>query len=231
MAQKIISIAAGLALVAVLSGLWLLFYHYWQPLCGWGGQAASWCVDKGQVRTWLESWGSLAPLVFILVQACQVLTPLPLEITGFLGGFVFGVKAGLLFSTLGITLGSSLLFGLGRWLEIHLIERWVRRETLEKFALIIERRGALAAFCLFLLPGAPKRSLCLILGMGGMPFKVFLPIVTLGRLPATFLLTLQGAEVYQGNYLVPLLLLALLMSAAAALLAYREKLYHWLRGK
>jgi uncharacterized membrane protein YdjX (TVP38/TMEM64 family) len=61
-----------------------------------------------------------------------------------------------------------------------------------------------------------------------MPLKVFLLLVTVGRMPATFLLALQGAQVYQGNYWFSLLLLLLLLLMAGVLLVYREKFYRWL---
>ncbi len=178
----------------------------------------------------MESWGPLAPLAFIFIQALQVVVaPIPGEVTGFLGGYLFGVAAGFVYSTLGLTLGSSLAFCLGRWLEIHLIEKWVKKKTLAKFDFLVERQGALVAFFLFLIPGAPKDYLSIILGLSRMPFRVFLLLVFFGRMPATFLLTLQGAQVYQGNYLTFLIMVVFLFIVAGVLLLYRERFYQWLR--
>ena len=219
----------AIALVAVVSVLGFLAYYYWQPICR-GGQLL-WQMDKEHLRIWLQSWGPLAPLVFILVQALQVVVPpVPGEVTGFLGGFLFGVTPGFLYSTLGLTLGGTLAFLLGRWFEVHLIEKLVKKETLTKFDFLIEREGALVAFLLFLIPGAPKDYLCIILGLSRMPLKVFLLLMAVGRMPATFLLTLQGAQVYEGNYLISLVLLLLFLAVAGVLLAYRENFYRWLRN-
>lgn len=217
-----------IVLIAVIPVLVLLAYQYWELLYSWGEILLG--ADKEQVRIWLESWGSLAPLVFILVQALQVVVaPIPGEVTGFLAGFLFGVPAGFLYATLGIVLGSTLFFLIGRWLEVHLIEKWVSREALEKFNFLIEREGALAAYILFLIPGAPKDYLCFILGLSRIPLIMFLLLMTVGRLPATFLLSLQGAQVYQGNCLVSLSLMIVPVSAAGLLLVYRKKCYLWLR--
>lgn len=218
-----------IALVAVVSVLGFLAYYYWQPICS-GGQPL-WQMDKEHIRIWLESWGPLAPLVFILVQALQVVVPpIPGEVTGILGGFLFGVTPGFLYSTLGLTLGGTLAFLVGRWFEVHLIEKLGKKEMLTKFDFLIEREGALVAFLLFMIPGAPKDYLCIILGLSRMPLKVFLPLMGVGRMPATFLLTLQGAQVYEGNYLISVVLLILFLSLAGMLLAYRENLYRWLRN-
>ncbi|MFZ5448202.1 MAG: TVP38/TMEM64 family protein [Thermodesulfobacteriota bacterium] len=229
--MRIPYIGVSIALVAVISVLGLLFYHFFEPFCSLGRQTVLWCADKDRIRIWLESWGHMAPLIFILIQSLQVvMAPIPGEVTGFLGGFLFGATAGFFYSTLGITLGSSLAFWLGRVLEMNFIENWVRKETLAKSDFLIERQGALVAFFLFLVPGAPKDYLCIILGLSRMPFKVFLPLMALGRMPATFLLTLQGAQVYQGNHLGFLILVGLLLVVAGVLIAFREKFYQFLRN-
>ena len=45
-------------------------------------------VDKKFMHTVLRQWGVLAPLVFIVIQASQVvIAPIPGEVTGLLGGF------------------------------------------------------------------------------------------------------------------------------------------------
>ncbi len=146
-----------------------------------------------------------------------------------MGGYLFGIPKGFLYSTVGLTLGSTLAFLLGRWLEIHFVEKVVRKETLEKFDFIIERQGALIAFLFFLIPGFPKDYLCFILGLSKMPLRVFLLINIIGRMPGTFLLTLQGANVYKGNYVTFFILLGIFLSAGLLMLLYKETLYRWLR--
>ena len=157
------------------------------------------------------------------------MTPIPGEVTGFLGGFLFGVTGGFLYSTLGITLGASLVFFLSWSSEISLVEKWVKKETLARFDYFIEREGALAAFLVFLTPGAPKRSLCVILGLSRMPFRVFLLLVFLVNARHLFIDPAKGAQVYQGNYLTFLAMLVFLLIGAGALLLYRERFYRWMR--
>src|SRR5437773_10867434 len=63
--------------------------------------------DKHYLKKTLRDWGVLAPVVFILLQAMQVIiSPIPGEATGFLGGFLFGEWLGFLYSTIGLTAGS-----------------------------------------------------------------------------------------------------------------------------
>lgn len=221
-----------------LAGLLLLIlaaYFSWGLICRagwWDGlcQYAYLLEDKEKVKTFLQAMGPLAPLTFILTQALQVvLAPIPGEATGFIGGYLFGVPLGMLYSTIGLTLGSILAFLLGRWLEHKFVERVVSREILERFDFLMERQGALIAFFLFVVPGFPKDYLCFILGLSLMDWRLFLLLSTVGRLPGTLMLTLQGAKVYQGHYLFTGVLIVLCLALAGALFYFREPLYHWLR--
>ncbi len=73
------------------------------------------CWDKEFMQATLRQWRTLAPLVFIVIQALQVvIAPIPGEVTGLLGGFVFGQWLGFFYSTVGLTAGSLLAFWVGR---------------------------------------------------------------------------------------------------------------------
>lgn len=216
-------------ILAILVGGFLLALS-WSYLSPWIEEWTDFLTSKEKVRTWLLSFGSWSPLVFIAIQSLQVVVaPIPGEATGFLGGYLFGITSGFLLSTVGLTIGSTMAFLLGRWLEIHFVERIVSRETLDRFAFIVERQGALIAFLLFLIPGFPKDYLSFILGLSKMPLRVFLLITAVGRMPGTFLLTLQGANVYRGNYITFFILLGIFILAGLLAFLYKESIYRWLR--
>ena len=81
-------------------------------------------VDPPFLKAELQAWGVWAPLVFVGIQALQVVVaPIPGEITGFLGGFVFGQWVGLAYSMVGLSLGSFLAFAVGRWLGTAFVQR------------------------------------------------------------------------------------------------------------
>src|SRR5215469_11958743 len=71
-------------------------------------------VDKRFLKDTLREWGVLAPVIFIGMQALQVVVaPIPGEITGILGGYLFGEWVGVLYSTIGLTVGSVAAFAVG----------------------------------------------------------------------------------------------------------------------
>jgi len=220
------SILVVVFLIIIGSLIWGYRGVLWEKICA----CYEVCTDRENVRALLEAAGPLAPLLFIAIQTLQVVfAPIPGEATGFLGGFLFGAPLGMLYSTIGLTLGSILAFLLGRWLEKKFVERWVSREALEKFDFLMEHQGALIAFFLFVLPGFPKDYLCFILGLSPMSFKLFLVMVTVGRLPGTLMLSLQGAKVYEGEWLFTAVLLALCLLLGVIMYYYRETLYQWIR--
>jgi len=158
--------------------------------------------ESESLRTRILAYGPLAPLLFILLQVLQVLVaPIPGEASGFLGGYVFGFLPGFLYSSLGLTLGSGLAFGGGRLLCAFFTKHFRETRVYQRFNHLVSRGDFLIPFVLFLLPGFPKDSLSYLLGLSSMPWPIFLFIAAVGRMPGTLMLSLQGAETFDGNYL------------------------------
>ena len=187
--------------------------------------------DKHFLKETLHAWGILAPLIFIALQALQVImAPIPGDITGLLGGFLFGEWLGLFYSTIGLTLGSVAAFGVGRWLGAHYVRTLVSQQTWDKMGFIIEAEGTILCFIIFLIPGLPKDMVCYLFGMSPMPLWVFTLVSTLGRFPGTWVLSAQGAHTAAGDYLEVILLTAIVFAVALPLYYYRDRIVAWVRG-
>ena len=79
--------------------------------------------DKRPMHAMLDRWGVLAPVVFVAIQALQVIiAPIPGDVTGLLGGFVFGQWLGFFYSTVGLTIGSLGAFWVGRRLGATFVQ-------------------------------------------------------------------------------------------------------------
>ncbi|MDP2644082.1 MAG: TVP38/TMEM64 family protein [Desulfobacterales bacterium] len=185
-------------------------------------------TDKAQVKAFVNSFGIAAPLVFVAIQVLQVIfAPIPGEISGFAGGYLFGAALGFIYSTIGLTLGSWINFFLGRLLGRHFVRRLIPPHTLERFDKIAKREGIIFIFIFFLLPGFPKDYLCLFLGITRIPFKVLLALSAVGRMPGTFMLSLQGALLFQGQYAGMALFSGMSLLFILVVYRYRENLYGW----
>jgi len=186
---------------SILALIFLIFYVYhegaWRDvLCYY-----RFFINPKQLKLFLVSFGPYTAPVFILVQALQVVfAPVPGEVTGFVGGYLFGNTWGVIFSTIGLMLGSSLAFGIARALGMKFVERVVKKEYIDKFNFFVTHKGLYIAFILFVIPGLPKDSLCYLLGLTHMRFLDFFLMNLIGRLPGTFMLTLQGSAVKDEKY-------------------------------
>jgi uncharacterized membrane protein YdjX (TVP38/TMEM64 family) len=146
----------------------------------------SFWADKQKVIRFVQSYGSLSAFLFIIIQSIQVvLTPIPGEVTGIIGGYLYGPFWGTLYSTIGLAIGSWVAFALARFLGLPIVERVVKPDIVQKYNHFIEDRGVFISFLLFLLPGFPKDCLCYIMGLSHMNTAVFLLISTVGRLLGT----------------------------------------------
>ncbi len=162
----------------------------------------SFFFDRQRLARFIKSFGSVSPLIFIGLQVFQVLfAPIPGEVTGFLGGFIYGNFFGLLYSTIGLGIGSWLAFIFARWVGRPLVERIIKPKTMERYDYLMAHKGTWIAFLLFLIPGFPKDYLCYLLGLGHMDLKTFLIISTAGRFLGTAFLSFQGHLAREKNYL------------------------------
>ena len=176
------------------------------------------------------SYGAYSPLAFILLQIVQVVVaPIPGGAIEFLGGYIFGVGAGFLYSMIGLLLGSCLAFGLARIFEKWAIEKFVSEETRKKFDYLIGHEGVILSFLLFLIPGFPKDALCYILGLTPMHLGIFLIISTIGRVPGTLMATLQGAKAFDHQYKIFFLLLGISTLVILVFYIYHEDIHRQIK--
>ncbi|MBT8369187.1 MAG: VTT domain-containing protein, partial [Deltaproteobacteria bacterium] len=96
-----------------------------------------------------------------------------------------------------------------------------------KIDAMLKRQGIIIVFILFLIPGFPKDYLCLALGVTTLPLKLFILMAAVGRMPGTFALSLQGAFLYEKNYVLLAVVMCACLVLALLCYLYRESLYAW----
>lgn len=214
--------------LTVVGSLALLGYLYRVPLAEIAAKSFNLFSDRERISTIIESFGASAPVVFMMVQLFQVLfAPIPGEASGFIGGYLFGTARGFLYSSIALTAGSWLNFVIGRFLGKRYIRKLIPAVHLTRFDTILKRQGIIVIFLLFIFPGFPKDYLCLFLGLSAIPAKVFILLAAIGRMPGTFMLSLQGASISEQNY--PLFAFVIGISLVIVFFAYRHRefLYQW----
>ena len=186
--------------------------------------------DRHQLKGIIKSFGSYSPLVFISFHILHaVIPPLPGEAIEFLGGYLFGVYAGMLYSMIGLIVGSWLSFSIARIFGRRVVERFVSQELRKRLEYLSGHEGVVLGFLLFLIPGFPKVALCYVLGLTPMHLGIFLIISTIGRIPGTLLATLQGAKAFDQQYVTLLILLVISVLIILVFFVYHENIHQWIK--
>ena len=213
---------AGFALaVIVLGGIsYLLYAHGF----------IAFFTDRRRLIGFIHEHRAYAAFIFIGLQTLQVIAaPVPGEVTGIVGGYLFGTAAGILYSTIGLTLGSWMAFVIARLAGRPLVEMVVNPDTIKRYDYVMKHKGMFLAFLMFLIPGFPKDLLCYLLGLGHMRQRDFLLVSTTGRLLGTVLLTLGGSFFRDRRYGALSTLVGASILLVLLTMIYRETLERWFR--
>ncbi|SFS10178.1 Uncharacterized membrane protein YdjX, TVP38/TMEM64 family, SNARE-associated domain [Halomicrobium zhouii] len=179
-------------------------------------------TDAMALRTVIQGFGALGPLVLVLLQAIQVVVaPVPGQVLAIVAGFLYGAWWGTLYNMIGITLGSTVAFWFSRRYGRPYVERIVHPDILDRFDGVDDDRTRAALFVFFLLPGLPDDALCFVGGLTRLPLWQLVVIAAVGRAPAFFLVNVVGEYLGAGRFAAGLALAALVV--AISVLAYR---YH-----
>ena len=228
MAPNRISTKLILIAAAVFCGLAVSIYFFRDFLAEAFIRYYSLFTDREAVKNFITSFGMAAPFAFMTIQVLQVIfAPIPGEVTGFIGGYLFGAAKGFFLSSIALTVGSWLNFSIGRFLGRRYIRKMIPGDVLERFDRALKHQGVIVSFILFIIPGFPKDYLCLFLGLSSIPLKILIILAAVGRMPGTLLLSLQGAFVFRQNYWLFALIFCLCLLTAYIGYRYRETVYGW----
>lgn len=189
-------------------------------------------LSKHRLARFLESLGSWSFAGFIVLQALQVVVaPIPGDVTGLIGGYVYGPWLGILYSTVGLTLGSYVAFALSRAYGKPFVKKFVPAQTMARFNFLLHHKGAYIVFLMFLIPGFPKDYLCYILGLGELSSLEFVLLGGVGRLFGTVLLTLGGNYIRLHKYVQFGVVCGVALVITFIALAYKDKVERWFRSQ
>lgn len=215
-----IRLLIGVSILLLISAVFYIYQHgAWRDIIRY----YRFFINPTRLQAFIASFGPFAQIMFIFVQALQVVfAPVPGEVTGFVGGYLFGTWLGTVLSTIGLMIGSSFAFAIVKMFGVRSVEKVVKRKYIEKFNFFITHRGLYIAFILFVIPGLPKDSLCYLLGLTHIRFIDFFLMNLIGRLPGTLMLAYQGSAVKHEQYLSFFTLFGISLAVIVLLYFLRE---------
>jgi len=135
------------------------------------------------LQEYLESSGAWMPFMYIVLQYLQVIIlPIPSVVSTVAGVALFGPFYALLYSLVGIILGSFTGFLIGRKIGHKAVAWMIGKDALEKWQNKLKGKDNLFLTIMFLLPMFPDDILCFIAGLSSMSTKYFLCMITISRL-------------------------------------------------
>jgi uncharacterized membrane protein YdjX (TVP38/TMEM64 family) len=152
---------------------------------------------------YILSLGVAAAIIFTIIQAIQVVIPiLPGAIGCIAGIFAFGPVWGLIYSYIGICVGSIAAFMISKRYGMPVVRKFVSKKRLDKYMNWLEKGNRFDKFLIvmILFPVAPDDILCFLAGLTQMTFKKFSAIILLCKPTAiaVYSLTLAGVISFAG---------------------------------
>ncbi|MEO5330720.1 MAG: VTT domain-containing protein [Magnetococcus sp. YQC-5] len=229
----VLPILIGAALLSVLlAGVGYLLM-YWGPT-EWSRQIVfltetDFVTSKTVLKEFFLSYQDKAALVFLGIQLLQVLlAPIPGQLAGLLGGFVFGFWQGLLLTMFGVMLGSWVAMGLSRLIGVYVVRRFVPVSVMKKFDYLLSQGTLFDFFIIYLLPALPDDAICFIAGMTRWSLWRLLMVCFLGRLPGMAVLTFAGSSL-DTHVELARLVFGLAMAIAVLVWLYDDQLENWVK--
>ncbi|HRV95676.1 MAG TPA: VTT domain-containing protein [Anaerolineae bacterium] len=209
---KLLPWLGGLLIVAVLALLWRPLSHVGE--------------DPSSLRQWIEPMGPLAPLVFFLLNVAQiVVAPIPGYPVQVLGGILFGLIPGSIYTVAGMVAGGTLAAWLARRFGRPWLENRMGAETLAQWGQIAHIDSFWTWWLILLIPLGDIPYF--LAGLSRIPLSRFALAILLSRGPFTVLIVWAGDSVVN----LPLTWVALLMAVIGLVIiigfSQRERIEAW----
>ena len=181
---------------------------------------------RAQFIAWVRGKGAWGVLFFLLLQVMQVVSFLiPGEFFEIMGGALYGTVGGFFLCMAGVLAGSVIIFLLSRALGYEVVENLLSRKRLSRLQ-FLQKEGRLEAFVFFLffIPGTPKDALTYFVPFTRMNMGTFLVLSSVARIPSVLSSTLVGSNLAQGNFVLSVLIYAVIGALGLAGMWWNKRL-------
>ena len=195
------------------------------PLILWRDPIRAVFMEPQRLTAAVRSAGPWAPLAFIgLYVAQSIAAPIPGQALNFAAGYLFGLIPGILYSWLGLIIGTTAALLLARYLGRPLVQRLVAPAALEKMDRLAENRGLVFFFLVFLIPGLPDDIACFVAGLTALPLLALIAVSAIARLPSVVASVWLGTHAQQLPWQGWLILAGLTVALALVAWRYGERI-------
>ena len=171
-----------------------------------GIRIAPWLYETSKnpqhLRDYIAGYGSYGFLVYMLIQAVQVIIVIiPGDIVMIGAGFIYGIPLGFVLSYLGLMAGSITVFYISRFFGYELVSRLIAIQKIEKINEILNStRGTVGLFIICCIPFIPKDILMYVAGLTPINAPRLFLVYGLSRIPTTLIWVSVGANAFEKDY-------------------------------
>jgi len=170
-------------------------------------------LDAKSIKNMIDSFGALAPFVYILLFSLVPLTLFPDSILAIAGGMAFGFVNGSIFTVIGALIGGTISFYISRILGREIVEKLVRGKG-KWFEDGIEKKGFLLILTLRLIPLVPFDIISYGAGISKIKYSDFIFATFIGIIPGVLIFSNLGDKtlnVKSPEFVIAILLLVVLL--------------------
>lgn len=217
--RTIVSILKLLILCGIVIGLPIYVYFTYPEL-----------IDRfkslDEINKLLKQYKTASIFIYMGLQVFQIIVSvLPGQALQFAAGYAYHFWLGLLFSLIGVALGTFITFYLARFLGKDALHVIFGEEKFNRFVHTLNsKRSYIVLFVIFLIPGIPKDLFTYAAGVSEIRIVPFLLLSLIGRSPAMIGSIMMGNMFYNGSYIGLIILGAAAVILFIAGLTHRDKL-------
>ncbi len=128
----------------------------------------------GGIKSWVESQGAIAPLVYIGAYVVATVFAVPASALTLMAAPIFGVYLGVLYVMIGANIGASLCFLISKYFARSTIRGILEKnEKFTKLEELTEKNGYIIVAITRLVPLFPFNLLNYGFGLTNIPFKIY----------------------------------------------------------
>lgn len=153
-----------------------------------------------KIKTWVASFGKIAPLIYIGLYLVSTVFFLPGSPVTVLAGFVFGPLWGVFYASVASIISVSIAFLIARYVARDLVESWVKDNTqFRKIDEQVEEQGWRILMFTRLVPIFPFNLQNYAYGLTSIRFSTYVLVSALFMLPGTAVFVQLGGAFVSGE--------------------------------
>lgn len=182
-------------------------------------------ANPDKIKGFILNFGVWAPLILILLQALQsMISIIPSQVTTIAAGFLFGPVLGLVYSLIGATIGSSVIFLISRKYGKKLAMKIFPPREILHFEAFMKQKRAYALLLARVAPIFPNDLVSFIGGLTGISLGLFTLTSSAGFVVQMVILVFFGSQLANGSVSTELIVLSILIGVLVLIVLFKQQI-------